>query len=132
MAKPTKETKETKNEPEKAIAPSVDDAAPTAELPAVVSDESAPGEEQTPLQIINGSDFAESYQRARELTAQNAYEDLRKELEGQGDFPAWDALGERARNLYLEAVDACLGENHQPRTRFEEIVLARMARTHEE
>lgn len=97
------------------------ETAPTAELPAAAS---AP-ELAAPTPAAGA--FGRVVGGAKVKAAMTAYARLREQLKNEGDFPEWNALGERAQNLYLEAVDHCLGDGAQPRTLFEEIVFEQMA-----
>ena len=98
------------------------ETAPTAELPHVDDAERAPA---APKAVAG--EFGKLVGGAKVKAAMRAYAQLRKELEGEGDFPEWAEISERAKNLYLEAVEHCLGEGTEPRTRFEQIVCDQMA-----
>ena len=97
------------------------ETAPTAELPAAAS---AP-ELAAPTPAAGA--FGRVIGGAKVKTAMKAYARLREQLKDEGDFPEWNDLGERAKNLYLDAVEHCLGDGASPRTLFEQIVFEQMA-----
>jgi len=56
-----------------------------------------------------------------EVIARAAYAKVAEELQWKGDFPAWEAISDVARALYVESVEHVQADN-PPRTRFEEVV----------
>lgn len=63
---------------------------------------------------------------AIEELAQVAYAKVAEELKFKGDFPAWEAISDRARALYIEGA-AHVQDGGAPRTRYEEIVSKTLA-----
>lgn len=123
---------ETRNDQIEAATPASTDRPTITELEAILAEKDvvvhiAPNGEATIAPSADAPDTAELLAPepppppTPEAIAQAAYAKIAEELKFKGDFPAWENVSDRGRQMYVDATVHVMGGN-TPRTHFEEMV----------